>query len=71
MRLAHGWAWDPASGYLEYNKISIDSWSGPRPIFPHQKRQTTTATHEIPGEIVWKPFYKKTPLQQLTEEKSR
>ncbi len=46
MRLALGWAWDPASGYLEYRKEIFDSWSGPRPIFPYQKRQTTTDTHE-------------------------
>ena len=45
----------------------VDSWSGPRPNFPHQKRQTTTATL-IPGETVEEHLLKK-PLCDNQQEK--
>src|ERR1700686_2910243 len=49
---------------------SLRSWSGPRPNFPFQKRQTTTATCD-PPERSSKPFYKKTPLLQPPREESQ
>src|ERR1035438_245240 len=49
MRFAQvGLGWESGVGLSGKNQILVDSWSGPRPIFPHQKRQTTTATCEPP-----------------------
>jgi len=45
------------------------SWSGPRPIFPFQKRQTTTATHE-PGEIVGNRLIQKTLCSNQQRKRS-
>jgi hypothetical protein len=40
---------------------SVDSWSGPRPNFPYQKRQTTTATGDPRRERL-RPSVQKKPL---------
>jgi hypothetical protein len=66
MRLALGWAGGMASGYLDSPLMSHDSWPGPRPIFPRQKRQTTTDT-ETPGENYLMPLQK--PLCSNQQEK--
>jgi len=46
----------------------VDSWSGPRPIFPHQKRQTTTATHETP-ERLYETVLQKNPSAVTDKER--
>ena len=56
-----GWAGNPASGYLEQNKI-LSIPGQVRVLFFLTRNARQLPLPVTPGEIVQKAFYKKTPL---------